>query len=430
MKGKLNMKNKYEHLLNLNEQRVVLMSGIPGAGKSTIADDFREAGYIIVCPDTYRGVISKTIPGREHWSDAMHEGNQSVSREAWDLAQKEAIEFLKEGKSIVFDALLHTPKARRKLFAKLDRVKVPYYSVYVDTTFKTALERNAKRGENNGRSVPEFVIHDKWRTQSLPSITEGFKEAIVVSELSIRRDITEEDRNDFIERLIKDPRETVTYMMEKDMLCYWFPSLYQCWGKSQDNHHHALLLHEHMIRAAELIEDRSFEMVITALLHDVGKRDTKEFFVKVVKENDYFKVGEKLVVLKSHPLGVTVEKRTHNGVSNSFLSYDVIEIDKNAHFYNHEQVGALDARRDLLNLGFDEDLANRVYVNILHHMDLPYKQASNKHLKKMIQKVGNEGIRKLLHLRKADKRAGSEKSEFLTIHKEMVKQVEDIIKGD
>lgn len=423
------MRNKYEHLLNLDEQRIITLHGIPGSGKSTIANEFKEAGYEIICPDTFRGIISKTIPGREHWTDSMHEGDQSVSAKAWDMAHKESVRLLKEGKSIVFDALLHTPKARRRLFAQLDKSKVPYFSVYVDTTFKTALERNAIREIQGGRSVPEFVIHDKWRTQVLPSVREGYKETVVVSELDNRFLKTEQERNDFINKLVSDPRDTIVSMMKKEELRKWFPSLAQCWGISQNNHHHSLELHEHMITAAEKIEDRSPEMVVTAMLHDVGKRNTKEFFAKVIAENEHFKIGEKLVIVKFHALGVTVEKKTFSSISNIFLTADLIEIDEDAHFYNHETVGAFDARRDLLNLGFDEEFANKVYTNILYHMDLPYRLASNKQLRKLIRKVGEEEIVKLLAIRKADKMAGSLKSDFLEMHNEMIKQVDEIIKG-
>lgn len=423
------MSKKYEHLLNLDEQRILCLGGIPGAGKSTIARDFQNAGYEIVCPDTYRGVISRTIPGREHWTDSEHEGDQTVSARAWDMAHREAVELLKAGKSIVFDALLHTQKARRRLFAQLDKSKVPYFSLYVDTTFKTALERNSKREADGGRAVPDFVIHDKWRTQVLPSVREGFKETVVVSELNESFKKSEEEREEFLKKVVENTRETIFEMMENDSLRKWLPSLYASWGISQDNHHHSLDLHEHMITAAEKIEERNPEMVISALLHDVGKRNTKEFFVKVIAENDYFKKGEKLVVIKPHSLGVTVEKRTFNGISNVFLTNDLFEFDENAHFYNHETVGAFDARRDLLNLGFNEEFADSVYTNILYHMDLPYRPASNKHFKTLMRKVGNEGIMKLLSIRKADKMAGSLKPEFFEIHSDMIEQIKNIIRG-
>lgn len=428
------MKNKYQHLLNINEQRIILLGGIPGSGKSTLAKEFEEAGYKIICPDTYRGIISKGKPERKEWTLAMHESDQSVSKEAWEMAHKEALDALKNGYSILFDAMLHTAKARRKLFSQLDKANVPYYAIYNDVELQTALDRNEKRANEGGRRVPEFVISDVWRVQAITMIEEGFKETITIhNDLKIKEDVDGVDREKLLSMLVVNTRETVESLYENGELEELLPSLSNCWNISQDNVHHTQKLHEHMIKAAELIEDKDTVSVISALLHDVGKSKTKEFFVKIIKENEHnLPIGEKYVTVRDNGFAVTIKTKSYQkGSSESLilLPLDVVEKDLNAHFYNHEQVGAMMARRDLIRLGFDDNFANSVYANILYHMDLPYNIASNKSMNKLIKKVTKQRMRNLLAIRKADKLSSGTSGEgFEALHNEMVEQVENILK--
>lgn len=430
------MKN-YLHLLNLDTQRVIALGGVPGSGKSTVARDFEQVGYKIFCPDTYRGIVSRKKSGREHWTDAMHEGDQFVSAEAWELAYKEAIEAINNGDSIVFDAMLHTQKARRSFFGQMNKVKVPFYSVYVAVELQTALDRNQKRADEGGRYVPPFVIEEKWRVQALPQKEEGFVETVVIhNDLDKTYELDELTRQELILSLIEDTRKTINNMKSNGALKIFFPSLDACWKISQNNSHHNLTLDEHMVKAAEIIENRSPVAVISALLHDVGKVRTKEYFVKITAENEYgFKVGEKLVAVKDNGIAVTVKVKSYQGKNGSseslvLLPLNILEKDMNAHFYDHENVGALLARRDLIALGFDETFADEVYSYILYHMELPYKISTKNAMKRLIQKVTPNRIKTLLDIRKADKLSSNTDKDFLAIHEEMKEQVKQIVKDE
>src|SRR6185312_8977726 len=147
------MNHKINHLLHLDKQRIIMLMGIPGSGKSTLANEFKKVGYQIVCPDTYRGIISKSKPDRDHWTLSMHESDQEVSKEAWEMAYRESLKALKNGQSIVFDAMHSNAKSRRRLFAQLDKVKIPYYAIFNDVELITAIERNESRFNNGGRLV-------------------------------------------------------------------------------------------------------------------------------------------------------------------------------------------------------------------------------------------------------------------------------------
>lgn len=424
------MKN-YQHLLNIEQQRIIMMGGVPGSGKSTITKEFEEVGYKIFCPDTYRGIISRTKPNRENWTNSMHESDQAVSSEAWNLAYKEANEALKAGYSIVFDAMLQTQKARRTFFAQFDKMKLPYHSVFSVVELETAKARNKKRFEEGGRFVPEFIIEEKWKTQVCPQISEGFTETIIVhNDLLMDRVLDSTTREELINSIIENPREAIYAMHNNNTLKDFFPSLHACWGLKQDNVHHNRTLEEHMITAAELIEDRSPVAVISTLLHDVGKARTKEYFVKVIAENEYgFKLGEKLVAVKDNGVAVTVKSKSFQKMSESMflMSLDTIEKDMNAHYYDHDKVGAILARRDLISLGFDEKFADDVYGYIVFHMDLPYKPVSKSSMQRLIKKVTPEKMPILFAIRKADKLSGNTDVNFLEDHKQMIEQANEII---
>ncbi|MNC03770.1 multifunctional tRNA nucleotidyl transferase/2'3'-cyclic phosphodiesterase/2'nucleotidase/phosphatase [compost metagenome] len=421
------MYKKIQHLFDTNEQKIILMGGIPGSGKSTLSKQLSEAGYVIICPDTFRGIVSKSIPGRELWSEAQHESDQSTSAEAWKMAYREAKNALKDGKSIVFDAMLHTAKARRGTMGEFKGFKLPFYAIYLDVTLETAKQRNAERGANGGRCLPDFVLKSKWRQQVFPMIEEGFKEVHYISNDLVVDPMADFAIQETFEDIIDNPKRAIFELHEADLLKQVFPSLYECFGIPQENSHHEFELHNHMITAAELIEDRSQVAVISTLLHDVGKRKTKEFFAKVIQENDHFKVGDKLTVLKRMDIGATFEKVTWNGVRTAFLPYECVEIDSNAHYYDHEKVGAIDARRDLLALGCSEEFANEVYGYILHHMEFPYREASDKHFKNIINKVGPQRMDLLLKIRKADKSSGSSGNGILEVHEKMAEQIKNLL---
>lgn len=430
------MLDKVKHLLNLDEQRIILLGGISGAGKSTLAKEFEKVGYKIICPDTYRSIISKTKEGRENWTEAMHESDQTVSEEAWNMAYKDAIRFVQNGESIVFDAMLHTPKARRRLFAQLDKLKVDYYAIYNEVTLKTAIQRNEERERRGGRRVPDFIIEEKWRAQVLPLKEEGFKEVIIIhNDLKPIPFIDKVAREEIVNSIIENPRKAVEDMYNDNTLQFIFPSLYKCWNVKQENIHHTLLLHEHLIKSAEIVEHRDAITVISTLLHDVGKPKTKEFFVEIIADNPYgFKIGEKLVAVRDNKVAVTVKTKSYQSEnlthSTILLPLNIIEKDYNAHFYDHEKVGAILARRDLISLGFDEQFANEVYKNILYHMDLPYKMSSKKSLRRLIRKVGKERINTLLTIRKADKLSSSFDEEFIENYEKIKQQIFEIIEKE
>ena len=106
------------------------------------------------------------------------------------------------------------------------------------------------------------------------------------------------------------------------------------------------------------------------------------------------------------PKFITITKLSYKGdrISKLWLKTD-IEVDENCHYYNHEFIGALLARREVKELGFDEEFANKVYNYILNHMNFPYNELSEKQANELIKKYSKDELIAMMKFKFADKSA-------------------------
>lgn len=139
--------------------KLYTMIGIPGSGKSTIANQIPNA--VIISSDAIR----KELYGAEEI--------QGNGKQVFDLVYKRIGEELAKGNDVVFDATNLTPWARKAVF----RFSAEHIAVFVNTSLDDCLERNAARE----RKVPEEVIYRMYYSLTCPSKTEGFKTIITIS---------------------------------------------------------------------------------------------------------------------------------------------------------------------------------------------------------------------------------------------------------
>lgn len=135
-------------VLNLSDSKqVIIMVGYPGSGKSTVAKS--------VCANTsfalIQGDVYKTSP----------------------KMLKAALEHVKEGKSVVFDATNSSSKKRSEYieFAKKHNMKV--VCVYVSTSLEVSYKRNKEREPD--QQVPKIAYSVYTKHFVNPSIEEGFE---------------------------------------------------------------------------------------------------------------------------------------------------------------------------------------------------------------------------------------------------------------
>ncbi len=133
---------------NMKELSVILLVGAPGSGKSTYGKNMVAANpdLVRVCPDEFRAKFG--------WG----EGDQSVSAQAFDATRKAVGEALDDGKSVVVDACNMYRKARKDFINIAHRRHAKVYAIVFEVSKSVLLSRNAKRGQDGGRNVPEDVI--------------------------------------------------------------------------------------------------------------------------------------------------------------------------------------------------------------------------------------------------------------------------------
>lgn len=282
-------------------------------------------------------------------------------------------------------------------------------SVYLECPLEISLNRNLKRSSTivatekdrniYGRYVPSHIIKLRWRTQTLPLISEGFKEVNIIHIGLQERNLDFEYVYNTFWDLYKSSNlvEDITKLHESGELAKLLPTLDRCWDMPQENKHHTLNLHMHMIKAAETLQKETFEMFIAGLLHDVGKFITKSKYGKTIINTGTFEENVKVQIKKIiDEKFVSIYKIDETGEYEQLVPITSLNIDNNHHFYEHDLIGAVIARRELKELGFDDYLSDKVYEYIKLHMLIPYENISKQTMTKLINKNGEQNVRLML----------------------------------
>jgi bifunctional polynucleotide phosphatase/kinase len=126
-------------------KEIIIMSGYPGAGKTTLASGMK--GYRTLSLDNI-----KTIP---------------------KLLKAALLQI--EYSSIIFDATNMTV-AKRKVYVDFaNRCHLPVRCVWINMSAQKSIDRNIIRASNAGRRVPNVAIYKLRKTAEDPTENEGFK---------------------------------------------------------------------------------------------------------------------------------------------------------------------------------------------------------------------------------------------------------------
>ena len=138
---------------------MVMLIGLPGSGKSTIAEQYRAMGYNIHSSDAIREELS---------GDSS---NQDINQLVFTTLHKRIKDDLKNGINCVYDATNISYK-RRMAFLK----ELPLFcykrAIVVATPYEVCLVQNRLRE----RVVPDFVIERMYRNFDMPYYYEGWTE--------------------------------------------------------------------------------------------------------------------------------------------------------------------------------------------------------------------------------------------------------------
>ena len=223
-----------------NEKPILfVMQGLPGSGKSTVAET--------IVTNRGKAIVHSTDALRkEMFGDANIQDNPE---KVFATLHARVISDLKSGKDVVLDAT-NLGKMRRVHFLRnFNQINCHKVNVCVLTPFSVCMERNAERE----RVVPEDRMKQMYQTWNPPHLSEGFDNIVLVYDYG--------DRNN---------RDT-----------YSLYGLIELFKKidtmSQRNEHHQLTLGEHCRTASKYIgnsDKYTRQLQFAALLHDIGKVST------------------------------------------------------------------------------------------------------------------------------------------------------------
>lgn len=394
-------KQVYKNIIALPEKKgqvIICMSGLPGSGKSTFSKVFEEKGFVVISKDRIRLDLARKDFGEDKYESELDDVMQNYNKKITSEEKKLIASALHDGKSIIFDATHLTVHARRSEIGLVREVNktIPIHSVFIDCPVDIAKQHNEQRATSivatkngepiYGRYVPDFVIDTMNQNITLPDESEGFESINIIH---IHKDsFILDNAMDKIKEIYEcSSYEDIVKKMEefydKDIWPVIVPSMKKCIKYNQNNFHHKLQLHEHMAKAADYVKKNlktkdNFLMFVAMIFHDIGKPSCRQNFARIKICTETFSLGEKVEIMESENGYVMCTKYTHDGCKQELLTTAYLDIDTNSHYYNHEIVGALIARRELSRIGFTNDELTKIYKYIRYHMEMHKERFSKK----------------------------------------------------
>lgn len=333
----------------MEEQRFMMLVGLAGSGKSTFSNELMEGREDIV-------YLSSDLLRVEMFGDVNSTEHGAVFQEMG----KRAIEALKEGKHVIYDATNINRKKRRGMLQQLPK-DVKKVAVYMATDYRNVLEQNNSRE----RVVPEHAIEKMYKNMQIPVYSEGWDSIVIVYDNDTVDYDLPKQFTDAVRAGVLFGREGYDLMK---FLASNFDEFFSIYDLPQDSKYHSFsvsrhiyYVYKHVLENYETDNERDKELMLwTALLHDVGKAFCKSFENRKREETRY------------------------------------------ANFIGHEYVGSQMAVNFLKKMNFDDDFIHKVATLIQFHM---YLLDENANRDKLRNYVGEEMFKRLDFLREADTQA-------------------------
>lgn len=149
------------------DKSLIIFCGLPGSGKSTIAEKIsKKTGIKICCKDDIR----KKVLGSVY--------NQEQGFLIKKILHKHILIELEKGNSVITDGTYLTPKDRKELLELFKGKYNSSYLIFVNTSLSECLKRNSLREKH----VPEEVILKYSIRLTAPSEKEGFDYVEIINQ--------------------------------------------------------------------------------------------------------------------------------------------------------------------------------------------------------------------------------------------------------
>lgn len=233
-----------ETMLNLNTSKdcpsFIMLIGLSASGKSSIAKQLRNKGYIIHSSDKIREEILGDYTDQTQ--------NNKVFTEMYRRTKNSLL----NGQSVVYDATNLTIKDRKSILSVVRDIKCKKIALLVVKNFEQCILDNKDREY----PVPEYVIKKQMYKFQIPFKEEGFDEVLITyggNPFELYRH-TEKD-------FCQDKRNELTAKMTMEQKTKY--------------HKHSLIIHCLMTSITLFKGGKKDKLVEAGLLHDVGKLFTQ-----------------------------------------------------------------------------------------------------------------------------------------------------------
>ena len=233
-----------------------MLVGLPGSGKSQIAEEYRQHYVCVHSSDAIRKELYGDETDQKHNAEVFAELHKRIKR------------CLSDGFDTVYDACNINKKRRAAFLKELKNIDCEKICLCVMTPYEICLERNKARE----RSIPEHAIRKMYLNWCPPDVAEGFDRVELLFPFEIEKSFDKYD----LYNLFRIGGEFMTF--------------------DQQNRHHTLTLGEHCCAAArfishlfkenfgwfmgqeEYVRNNLFLVEDAAWLHDIGKPFTASYY--------------------------------------------------------------------------------------------------------------------------------------------------------
>lgn len=215
--------------------KLIFLIGLSGSGKSTWAEEFIK--------NNDAELLSSDRLRLELFGD---ENDQRHNSEVFNELHRRAIKFLKQGKTVVYDATGLSGSRRKGFLKQFSQISCWKACLVFAVPFSTCVERDSKRS----RSVGREVVLRQMKQFQMPHMNEGWDEILMLR----AEECQKIKLMDFFSEELEVPHDCAPYHMET--------------------------IQEHMRMCAGMAREKSEsrEVVDALLFHDLGKLYTKGFF--------------------------------------------------------------------------------------------------------------------------------------------------------
>lgn len=122
--------------------KLYILIGVPGVGKSTIANKLKNKNTIHLSSDNIREEYIENI-----------EDYQKHNAKVFEIMNNKTFELLKEGKNVIYDATNLSRKKRKNLYNQAKKYDTEVIAYCILKPLKTVLKQNNQR--TDWKRVPE-----------------------------------------------------------------------------------------------------------------------------------------------------------------------------------------------------------------------------------------------------------------------------------